>query len=299
MKPTTPELLTLLSSRQFFAADMWTITPVNGGVLRFTAGDIDISANGLTYSAGGQTGPYWDRTDNKAKCHWGVGTSVDTLVVDVLPGSSTIFGAPFLQAVREGFFDGAEIMLERAFMPQYGNTNYGLVRFFVGRCGSVVSGRSVTTFSINSHLELLNLQFPRNVAQVTCMNTLGDAQCQVVLSSFETTGTISGLPTPDENSFSATLGGTFAAGTFDLGTIKFTSGVLSGLSFTVKVCQIIGTTANIELVGFSPSPPGAGDAFTLFYGCNKSYTDSNGCPKFTNTPRFRGFPFVPQPTVAV
>lgn len=296
MKPCSPELLALLSARQFYAADLWTFTLQGGTVLRYTSGDQDITANGLVYSAGGQVGPYFDRQDNKAKCHWKVGTGADSLVVDVLPGSATVLGDQFLDACRRGLFDGAEVMLERAIMPTYGDTRVGVVRFFLGRVAEVGFSASLATFSINSHMELLNQQLPRNIAQPMCMNNLGDATCTVNLESFKTTGTVSG--TPSISSFQASLVGSFASGTFDKGKVLFTSGALNGVSVTVKQCTF-GSPATIALLGFLPSAPSAGDTFKIYYGCDKSFTSSNGCPKFTNTAHFRGFPFVPQPSVAV
>lgn len=297
MKPVSPEMLLLLASRQFFAADLWTINLVSGVTLRYCSGDGDISANGFLYSSGGQIGPYWDRTDSKAKCHWAVGTSVDTLVVDCIPGQATVLGEPFLQAVRGGVFDGAEMMLERAYMPSYGDTQYGVINMFVGRVAEVFSGRSLATFNINSHLELLNLQFPRNVAQTSCLNNLGDTPCGVNLATYTQTATVTGVPTL--SAFSATMAATKPAGSYDQGTIDFTSGVLDGYTATILTGAISGTTIDIVMNGPLPSLPSAGDTFNITYGCNKSLTDSNGCPKFSNQARYRGMPFTPQPSVAV
>src|SRR6185437_7194876 len=135
-------------SRPFFAADLYTFTLIGGGVLRYCGGDADLSANGFSYTAGKGTGPYFDRKDNKAKCHWKIGTAVDTLVFDVLPGSATVLGQPFLQAVHAGLFDGAELTLERAFMASYGATAIGTVEMFAGRVAEVDAGRSLATFSV-------------------------------------------------------------------------------------------------------------------------------------------------------
>lgn len=296
MKPSSPELRALLSTRQFFAADLWTFTLTGGTVLRYSSGDADIIANGKTYRAGGLIGPYFDRQDSKAKCHWKVGTGADSLLVDVLPGSAQILGDPMLDAIRKGIFDGAACMLERAYMPTYGDTRAGVIRNFLGRVAQIDAGASLATFSINSQTELLNLQLPRNIAQISCMNNLGDATCTVNLEAYKVAGTVSGVT--DKSNFSASLASSPAAGTFDGGKVKFTSGGLSGYSATVKTC-VIGGTSTIALLGFLPSLPGIGDSFDIYYGCDKSVVSSNGCPKFANTPHFRGFPFIPQPSVAV
>lgn len=370
MKPASPELLALLATRQFYVADLYTFAGGNLGsnVLRFCGGDQDVSANGFTYSAGAQTGPYFDRQDNKAKCHWKVGVEVNTLVFDVLPGSSELFGAPFQQAVVYGLFDGAELTLERAYMPTYGDTAAGTVVYFVGRVAAIDAGRSVCTFSVNSHLELLNLQLPRNLFQAGCVNNLGDAACGVNLEDFVTTGTVGSGST--NGVINASISGSFGAGTFDNGKILFTSGVLEGLSQTVKSCAF-GSPDVITLLGYFPTAPSSGDSFKLYYGCDKSndvtvsftastgaavgdtglygisngnvpvgalvsgpqvqsgstvaevegstvyldlptltpevysqsytaaLTSANGCPKFSNQARYKGFPLVPQPVTAI
>jgi uncharacterized phage protein (TIGR02218 family) len=297
MKPASAELLSLLATRQFYAADLYTFQggALGANVLRYCGGDQDVTANGMLFPAGGQTGPYFDRKDNKAKCHWKIGVEVDTLVFDVLPGSSTVFGVPFLQAVHEGAFDGAELILDKAYMPTYGDTSRGLIRYFVGRVAEVDAGRSVATFSVNSHLELLNLQLPRNLFQPGCVNSLGDASCQATIPT--TTGTVSAA-SANATVYASLAGGPFSTGAFDLGKITFTSGALNGLSQTVRQCAF-GSPNTITTVGFFPGAPAIGDTFTIAYGCNKSYSDSNGCPKFSNLGRFRGFPFVPQPATAV
>jgi uncharacterized phage protein (TIGR02218 family) len=297
MKPASSALQALLATRQFFVADLYTFAGGNLGtdVLRYCGGDLDVTANGFAYAAGGQTGPYFDRQDNKAKCHWKIGTAVDTLVFDVVPGSATVLGAPFLTAVRQGLFDGSELTLERVYMPTYGDTRAGTVRMFVGRVAEIDAGRSIATFSVNSQLELLNLQMPRNLFQPGCVNNLGDASCTVNLASYAVTGTVeagatsSGFPTASLSQ---------AAGYFNLGKVVFTSGALAGLSRTVQYNAVESGYQTIGLVGYLPAAPAAGDTFTIYPGCDKT-TGAGGCAKFNNLPHFRGFPYVPQPSTAV
>ena len=76
MKPASPALIALLASRQFYAVDLYTFSLAGGGVLRYTTGDADVTANGNRYSAGGTTGPYFDRKGNRAKCRWKTGIEV-------------------------------------------------------------------------------------------------------------------------------------------------------------------------------------------------------------------------------
>jgi len=297
-KPASPELVTLIAGRVFYRADLYTIVLTSGQTLRYTSGDQDITANGFLYSSGGQVGPYFDLQGAKAQLHYKVGTEVDTLTFGVIPGGATVGTTPFLQAIHDGLFDGALISMERAYMPitAYGDTSRGTILTFVGRAAEIDAGRSTAEFNVSSHLELLNTQMPRNLVQPGCVNNLGDATCTVSLNSYKTTGTVSSGTTIQ--TVNATLVGSFSAGTFDYGTITFTSGVNNGLTFDVKTC-VFGSPNVITLLGFMAQAPGVGDAFNLFYGCDKSYTGSNGCTKFANTSHFRGWPFVPQASVAV
>jgi uncharacterized phage protein (TIGR02218 family) len=291
MKPASTALQTLLASRQFYAADLYTFAFVGGGVLRYTAGDRDITANGNLFTS---QGPRIDRKDNKAKCHWKIGVDVDTLVFDVMPqASDQVNGQSFLAACVQGAFDGAELTLERAFMATYGDTSVGTVILFAGRVAEIDLGRGVATFSINSHLELLNLNLPRNLWQPGCVNSLGDASCGVNLASFAVGGNAAAGST--SHLVNASL--VQATGYFDQGKINFTSGANAGLSRSVK-SWVAGAPGTIALLAPFPNAPAAGDAFAIYPGCDKTL-GGNGCAKFANTARFRGFPYVPTPDTAV
>lgn len=296
MKPASSALQSLLATRQFYAADLYTFALVGGGNLRYCGGDRDITANGFLYPAGGATGPYFDRKDNKAKCHWKVGVGVDQLVFDVLPGNASVLGAPFLSATLTGIFDGAELTLERAFMPQYGDTSAGTVILFAGRVAEIDCGRSLATFTVNSHLELLNLNLPRNLWQAGCVNMLGDASCGVNLASYA----VSGAAASGSSAGAVLALLSQATGYFDQGKISFTSGANAGLSRGIKIwiAGSGGAPGTVSLIAPFPAAPASGDAFRIYPGCDKTL-DAGGCPKFANTARFRGFPYVPTPETAV
>lgn len=297
MKPSSAALRALLATRQFFCADLYTFSGGNLGsaILRYCSGDQDITANGLPFSAGGATGPYFDRKDSRAIAHWKVGVDVDTLTLDVLPGTATVAGVPFLTAVTMGAFDGATFQVETAYMPSYGDTRAGTVLKFIGRIGEIDAGRSMATFNINSHLELLNIQMPRNLFQASCINNLGDSACTIHLSDFVVHCTALSGSTASVVRANVSNG---LVGYFDQGKVTFTGGALSGLSRTVKSCAF-GAPGTITLLGPFPAAPSAGDAFDIFPGCDKTFNGVNGCPKFSNVANFRGFPFVPVAETAI
>lgn len=291
MKTASPELRSLLATRQFFTADLYQFSLVGGGQLYYCGGDKDIIWNSITWNAGGAAGPYFDRKDSKAKCHWKVGVEVDSLVFDVLPGTATINGQLLLPAIRQGVFDGAELTLYRAFMPTYGNVAAGTVIMFAGRVGEVDASSSLATFTVNSHLELLNQNLPRNLYQSGCLNTLFDSGCGLSNAAFAVSGTVlSGSTASTVNTSLAQ-----AAGYFDLGTVTFTSGINSGASRTVKNWKT-SPSGSFSLIAPLPSIPAPGDAFTIYPGCDKQQSTCQ--TKFANLARFRGFPYIPENSTA-
>jgi uncharacterized phage protein (TIGR02218 family) len=291
MKPASIALQNLLASRHFFAADLYTFTLIGGGMLRYCSGDRDITAGGHLFTA---QGPRIDRKDNKAKCHWKIGVEVDTLVFDVMPqATDTVGGLSLLAACVQGAFDGAELQLERAFMATYGDTSVGTVIMFAGRVAEIDLGRAVATFTINSHLELLNLQLPRNLWQPGCVNSLGDPSCGVNLPSFAVSG--AAAAGSSASVITASLGQPTSY--FDQGKIVFAGGANAGLSRSVKY-WVAGAPGVIALLAPFPNAPATGDAFSIYPGCDKTL-GPNGCAKFANTARFKGYPFVPTPDTAV
>jgi uncharacterized phage protein (TIGR02218 family) len=303
-KTLTTQLKNLFATGQMSYCGLYKFVLSNdSGTLYYASGDVDIflktSDSGgdpfwanQYFSAGGVIGPYFDRKDNKAKMHVAVGLQVDTLVFDVIPASSTINGAPFLEAVREGVFDGAELTYLGAYWP--GGTYAipviptGTVVKYIGNVAEVDISRNLATFTINSYLELLNQNLPLNLFQATCVNTLYDASCTLSQSSFQSTGS-AGAGSTNSTIYSVL---SQATGYFNLGTITFTSGVNSGVSRTISTFVNNGSNNPISVIAPFPSAPSPGDTFDIYPGCDK--TQSTCAQKFNNLRNFRGFPFIPQ-----
>lgn len=296
-KPISPRLARMLASDiDLYVADTYEFYLYNAGIiLRYTNGDADIRGNGKLYSAGGiQIGPYFDAAGNRSAARWERGIGVDTLEFEVLPGAAMIAGVPFLTAVQQGVFDGADLIKNRWFMPTYGDTRCGPINIFSGRVADVIPSRSKAVFSINSYMELLDQNFPRNLFQAGCVNNLGDTSCGVNLPAL-------GVPLTVTTSTLTVIGTTIAvapAGQFNQGKILFTSGALSGLSRTVKLATA-GAPGSVELLFPLPVAAAPGDGFTIYPGCDKSYAGANGCAKFSNQARFRGEDKIPIVETAV
>lgn len=292
MKPTSTALNNLLATRQFIVADLYTFTLIDGTVLYYTSGDTNITTGGHTYSSGGQVGPYFERMGgNKPRIKWQRGLAVDTLVFDVLPKDATVNGVAFLTAIQQGYFDGSTVTLSRAYMSTYG-TVVGTVVLFLGRVADITCGRVFATFTINSHLELLNQNMPRNMYQAKCVNTLYDSACTLLQASFSANGSVASGST--KTIINTTLAA--ATGYYDLGKIQFTSGANNGLWRGVK-SFINSTPDTISLIIPLPNTPAISDTYTIYAGCDK--TQATCTNKFSNLTNFRGFPYLPENSTAI
>lgn len=304
MKTIGPYTTALFAGRQFQQANLFNFAFITGGSLNYCSGDIDILLNtsasnvdvasywaNQTFTSGGTVGPFFDRQDNKFKAHWKRGVEVDTTQFDVIPGTSQVQGTGFLSAVRQGIFDGAECTVYGAYWPQQAWQNpvvpTGTIIKFVGRVAQVDAGRSLATFTVNSHLELLNLNLPRNLWQQSCVNTLYDTSCTLSQSAFSTAATTASGST----SLNINVTGLSAvSGYYSLGVITGTSGVNNGISRTVSQ-YVNGSPSMLLLMQPFPNAPTAGDTFNVAAGCNKLQSTCQNT--FGNLTNFRGFPDIP------
>ena len=77
------------------------------------------------------------------------------------------------------------------------------------------------------------------------------------------------------------------------GSLVFSSGVNANLRATVKS---VVAGVSLSLMYPLPSAPAAGDALTVYAGCD--HTPATCAARFSNLANFRGFPFVPPPQLA-
>lgn len=292
MKPTNTTLNNVLNSQNFILVNAYIFTLLDGTILRYCDGDKDITYNNNVYSAGGiNTGAIFN-DGNKISLSWKRGLDVDTLEFSVIPRDALIEGTPFLSALKNGIFDGADLTLGRFYMPTYGDTSAGLTIVFKGRVGQIVAGRVKAIFTINSYTELLNMQLPRNLYQPPCLNTLFDNACRLSKNSYAVNGTIVSGSTQIILKSSLNYG----SGYFTQGIIKFTSGVNYGYQRSVKTFTS-GNPSTISLYIPLGLAPVAGDTFTIYPGCDKT---KNTCSsKFNNLANFRGLPFIPENSTAI
>lgn len=287
MKYLSPTLQTLLATGQFWMADLYTITLISGTVLRYCTADYPITSDGNVFKCAGTTEidgedvPAIQRSSIKQS----VGISVDDLDLTIYPKvADLVDGVSFLTAIKHGAFDGAELDLDRAFMPTAGDVSAGVVRRFGGRFGPIDADRTSVVATIKAHSELLDVKLPRDLYGPSCPLTLFETKCGVVRASFTFSGTVG---TGATLSSIPVLGVSQAAGYFDTGIISFASGTIRR---SVKTWS--GGTAHLATPLFAI--PSAGAALTLTAGCPKT---TDGCQVFWGDDyvlHFQGCPFIPE-----
>lgn len=286
MKQISTALAAILADNQFWMADCYTFTLQDGAVARFTSADADITdqATGNIFSS---KGPYFERS--KIKFQRGVAVDEMDITVTAKP-TDLLDGAPFLSALRAGILDGAEIQLDRAYMPTFGDTSAGLLTLFTGRVTEVDVGRTQATIKANTHLELLSLHWPWRLFQPGCTRALYDAGCTLNKADFAVSATVGSGSTTHNIVTNLNRG----AGWASLGLMVFTSGNLAGESFGIRSDDGIG---NLQPSAPVPVAPSAGDTVTVYPGCDKQ--QSTCAAKFNNIGHFEGFPYIPTPETAV
>ena len=193
MKPASSALVTYLNNARanpdmpLIMADIFTFTMLSGTILCYTNVDVTFTHNGNTYLA---NSILVDGLKYKAS----VGLEVDQQQITVAAMSTDTItgGAPFLQALRDGSFDGCEIERERVFFSDViGGTAIGSVTLFKGRLGVIdeIRADQSAKLTVNSDLVLLDIDMPRNVYQPTCLHTLYDSGCTLVQNTFSSSGT--------------------------------------------------------------------------------------------------------------
>jgi uncharacterized phage protein (TIGR02218 family) len=295
------------SSQPGYKVDLYTFNLAGGGRLYYAVSDIDISFDHPTYGqqiwSSGEV--RFDRDDQKAVGHFKIGLDVDSFQVAASPRSTDdltgaafpdmIGGQPWLQALAAGALDGATVEVDYAFFsgpPNAGATSWvpvGAICWFYGRVATVDFGRSAAVISINSHLELLGINMPRNLFGAPCRHTLFDAGCTLSRAAFAVSGTLGAGST--QNTIVTTAvppAGAGAGGTFALGQVVMTSGNNAGFSRSVRMWN--GGTGTMTLLAPFYFPVQVGDTFTAYPGCNKTF---QACAYFANTANFGGQPFIP------
>ncbi len=276
----TAEHVALLKSRVFWSTDLFVIALLDGTVVRYTSGGLNVSWGGATYSG---AGPLIRRGSVRLVR----GLESDSLSITVTPrDTDLLLGVPWVNAVRNGALDGARIELWRAHAAAPGAPIVGAVLRYSGPVEDVDLDLDIKV-TVKSDIAKLDAPFPRAVWQPGCDRTLFDAGCGVARAAFQNTGAVVSGST--SRMLKLSLGTAKADGYYSAGELFCVSGANAGARRTIRLHDAAGFTLAFPL----PNAPTVGDTFVLWPGCARTKADCGD--KFSNVARFRGEPYVPAP----
>lgn len=260
MKAASPALIAILDGNtDFRIADIWAFALSDGTNLYYTDADIDLTYSGKTYI-------HNDVLCTGGKVDWTTGLDVAQDEITVYPNQgpspSLVGNIPFSEAVIGGLFDRCMVTRSRFFMTAWGDTSPGPVVLFVGQITDTKLTQNSITMTSKDLRNLLNIFMPPRVYQPTCPFVFGDGNCGFDRSTIAVNSTVTGV-----SGSTITCALSQAAGFFNNGTVKFTSGVNENVSRSVK-SWVPGT---VQIVAPFPLLPAIGDAFTITPGCTKNF----------------------------
>lgn len=264
IKPAARQLLVLSNAR---FATLWTVERADGVVLRFTDHDRPLVKDGQTFSPGAGVAPTArQRTEGLEPQNIEVRGALDSAAITE-------------EDLRAGRYRAAKVT------EQLVDWEYP----WAGEFSSSTYYVEDTTFDgeqWNAKLVGLKRLLNRTVGDVYSRGCrwrlLGDADCTVNLTPLTQSSTV-GVVVTSRRRF--TSGATAADGYFELGSLTFTSGLNSGLSFEVGTSL---ATGEIELLLPTPFDIVAGDGFSVSPGCDRTIGTCKD--KFNNLANFGGFP---------
>lgn len=276
----------LAANNVAWRGDLLTLTLQDGTtVYRWTTADLPLTLGGHTFLTGGANAPLLKRSQYVQNA----GLTIDTLDLTLTGGGFQIGGKTLPQLGVAGYFNGARVKVDHLFgdNPGHALTLGGADSFFEGRVGQVEVQGPNLILHLNSELIALNVQLPKFVLAPSCGNVVYDANCGLSRAAFTDVGAASGVPTKTTVPTTSVAVTARAADYYDLGVLRFTSGVNNGLARAVKAWS--GSVFTMMLP--FPAAPTAGDTFTVYPGCNRS--EANCGTPFNNLVQFRAFPHIP------
>lgn len=193
MRSCSPALALVLDAGgvQLWNADLFTITLADGStVYRWTSFDQDVTYGGNLFTA---QGPFIQRSK------WDVANTmqVPTMDVRVMAFSSAFAGGASIKLqAHNGLFDGATVVLERAFMLVPGDAaTLGTILLFSGQVAGISIDGTTIDLSVKGLVNKLDSNVPRNVYQTGCIHTFCDPGCTLLRATFTTSYVVGSSPT--------------------------------------------------------------------------------------------------------
>ncbi|WP_149958192.1 DUF2163 domain-containing protein [Acinetobacter pittii] len=285
MRAASDKLIALLDANQFIMADLYTITTIQGDVIRATSYDFDLIVEGYTYFSSGEI-------IQREGISLSIGIEVDNLSITINAlDENTIGGIPIVQAFHNGQMDGARFKLERIFMDASTptDTSAGTIKLFEGRIIEPEFDRNTIQASVASDLDELNVQMPRNLYQPSCSNTLFDHACGLNRENYALETTIAAGSTASRILCDINQ----PQGWFTQGVIEFLEGGNKGLKRTIRLHELDVLLLTLPLLEY----PEVGQRIKVYPGCDRRMETCQN--RFNNFARFRGAPFIPIPETSV
>jgi uncharacterized phage protein (TIGR02218 family) len=269
------------------SADLYTITLASGTALYYTDAPQDITINGHTFLAETVAAPAVPGF-KRSGMHMGLGLQAEVMEINLLYDAATLMnGVAPAAFTGAGGLDYATVRVDKFLSPSFTDVSKGTVNIFDGVATDIEIASTRITITAATDLIYLNAAFPRNYLLPTCNNSLFDTNCGLLKATWKVAAvavTTSTRTLIHSNSLGQ------ASGYFALGYIVILTGVNAGLKRNVKKFL----SGDVTLLYPLPAACGVGDTYDIYPGCDKTL-GSNGCAKFTNTVKFRGYPDVPTP----
>lgn len=260
---------------------IFTVTSKNGDIVRMTDHDVALTFNGAVFTpSAGIERVKMDITNNTE-----VSNQQVTAAVLNLPGDE--LGA--------GKWDYASIEIA---LIGWSPVTSSKVIIFKGNLANINFNDKVFTADITNYLERLKNTLGSAVT-ANCRHQLFEnsyiGKCGVAKSSFLVSGSVEYVLT-NKYKFKCSTGK--ANGWATSGTLTFTSGNLSGITYPVKIHEVAADPIGESVELFVPTIMNfsVGDTFTLYAGCDKTLDTCKS--KFNNVLNFGGFPHL-QPDTAI
>ncbi|CAN5578185.1 DUF2163 domain-containing protein [soil metagenome] len=290
LRPAGPSLAAALASGQrLWSADLLSFTLADGvTVLNWTTWDRDLVAESVVYAS---RAPWISRSKWKVTNKMQVPTMSVSLMAlnDGFRG-----GASIKSQIHAGLFDGASVLLQRAYMTTPGDVDaLGTIALFGGKSAGIDLDGITAQIEVKGRVNDLDQYAPRNLYQVPCNRAFCDLGCTLSRATYTASYVVGTAPTATFIPWASAPGN---PSVYQGGTVAFSSGPDSGARRTVAKADGSGLTLAYPLYAV----PIAGDAFSAFEGCDKTFDSSSGqsCSDRSNTQHYRGFRFVPPPSTA-
>lgn len=267
---------------QLWSADLFQFTTIEGANFYWTSWDSDLAYASTSYLS---KAPWLTRSK------WNVTNTMEVPTLEIYLRALTAGfngGAQIQEQIHNGLFDGATILLSRAYMETPGSTSaLGAIPLFGGMVGSITIAGGKTTLTCKGKNNLLDQYAPRNVYQIGCNHNFCDVNCTLNATAYTAAYEVGSGATAAFIPWSGAAPSNAAL--YANGVITFTSGPCSGQQRTI----MNGSSSGLNLAYPLYEVPNAGDAFTALQGCDKTLSTCQNV--YDNLQHRRAFDFVPPP----